>query len=222
MFIMTRVFVQLSTFALVAMLVYGASAQDTRKGECSGAAVLGSAEAVTDGERVTFHVEPRVGEVDRSLEYHWNVRDGRIVDGQGTPVIVVSTSGVGSGGSVSATVDFSTRECRNVSTSQPVYVRRKGPRTSADAFWEWLWFNGAKLQFAERSQNADLAAEIRTRLNEVDPDLTLELGSLGDDGKREIIIGHRSKPSDSKQVIDFVARAPNFVIFNVRFKNSFN
>jgi hypothetical protein len=206
---------------LIAALVDGISAQDNVKVECPGTRVLSSAEAVTEGERVTFHVELVGGNVDRSkLEYNWTVNHARILGGQGTPVITVSTAGEGARGSITATVDINPyRDCCWV-TSQTVYVRRNGERTNADLFWEWLWFNGGKLQYAELAENAELRIEIRERLDQIDPNLTLELGPKGDGGKREIIVGHKNKPSESKEVIEFVARAPNLVVFNIVFRSS--
>jgi hypothetical protein len=216
-----HIFFDLQLAVLLTVFACVVSAQDNPRVDCPGTNVLASDEAVTDGDKVTFHVELIGGNVDRSkLEYDWHVDRGRIVSGQGKPVIVVSTSGAGSGGSVTAMVDISPyRECCWV-TSQTVYVRRKGTRTNADSFWEWLWFNGARVQFADLEDSSVIETEIRERLDQIDPNLTLTLGSRNGAGKRELIIGWAAKSYDSKAVNDFVARAPNFVIFNIIFKNT--
>lgn len=218
---MKHIFFNLPILALIAVFVCGVSAQNNAKLECPGTLVLSSADAVTDGEMVTFHVERMGGNIDVGLlEYNWTLDRGRIVSGQGTPVVIVGSSGVGAAGSVTATVEITpSRECSCV-TSQTSYVRRKGPPTNADMFWEWLWFNGANPQFSELSENADIAKEVRERLDQVDPNLTLELGTREDGGKREIIVGHKGNPYDSKAVTEFVARAPNLVIANIVFMNS--
>jgi len=216
-----RIFFHIQLFVLIAVLAFVVSAQDNPRVDCPGTNVLASDEAVTDGDKVTFHVELIGGTADRStLEYNWNVDQGRIVSGQGTPVIVVSTSGVGSAGSVTATIDISPyRECC-WATSQTVYVRRKGTRTNADIFWEWLWFNGARVKYADVEDSSVIETEIRERLDQIDPNLTLTLGPRNGEGKRELIVGWAGKPYDTKAVAEFVARAPNLVIFNIVFKNT--
>ncbi len=104
---MKFIFLKFQTVALIAVFAWVVSAQDDPRVECPGTRVLVSDEAVTDGDNVTFHVELTNGNVDRgTLEYNWIVDRGRIVSGQGTPVIVVRTSGMGSIGSVTATVDI--------------------------------------------------------------------------------------------------------------------
>jgi hypothetical protein len=208
-------------FGVIGMFESAVSGQEKSRVECPATRVIASAPAVTDGDKVSFQVELTGGNVDRSrLEYHWIVNAGRIVSGQGTPVVFVSTSGEGSVGSVAATIDISPyRDCEWFS-GESIYVRRKGPRTNADMFWEWMWFNGAKVQYAEVPENADIEREIRERLDQIDPRLTLEIGPRGKDGKRDLIVGYSGKNYDSKAVAEFIARAPNSVIFNLVFKNS--
>lgn len=211
---------RLLSLAVIAILSASAYPQETTKIECPGTRVIASAEAVTERDKVSFQLELIGGNVDRSkLEYNWTVKHGRIISGQGTPVIFVSTAGRGSDGSVTATIDVSPyRDCEWV-TSESVYIRRKGERTKADAFWEWIWFNWAKVQYAELAENAGINKEIRERLDEIDPNLNLEIGPKNDKGKRDLIVGYSGKPYNSKAVSEFVARAPNSLIFGLVFKN---
>jgi hypothetical protein len=206
---------------IAALSVCIVNGQNKPRLDCPGVRLLASDEAVTEGDKVTFHVELMGGNIDRSeLNYEWQLAHGkgRILSGQGTQVIVVSTSGVGSTGSVTATANIY-HEC-DLTTSETVYVRRSGERTKADEFWEWLWINGARVQFADIDETAAMQAEIRERLVGVDPHLTVDIGSRSDDGKREIIVGWVSKPYNSKAVTEFVSRAPNFLIYKIVFQNS--
>lgn len=210
-----------SILAAVGVLGFSAFAQDHAKLQCPATRVIASANAVTDGDEVTFQVELTGGNVDRSkLEYHWTVDRGKIVSGQGSPVVFVSTSGEGSAGSVTATVDISPyRDCCWVA-SESVYVRRKGQRTNADLFWEWMWFNGAQVQYADLPENSSIQTDIREWLDQIDPNLTLDIGPKGEGGKRDLIVGYMGETYDSKAVADFVARAPNKIVHKIVFKNT--
>ena len=136
----------LLSLAVIVILSPSAYSQESSRIECPGTRIISSAEAVTEGEKLSFQLELIGGNVDRNkLEYNWTSKNGRIVSGQGTPVIFVSTSGQGTYGSITATVNVSPyRDCEWF-TSESVYVRRKGERSKADIFWVWIWFNWAKV-----------------------------------------------------------------------------
>ena len=189
--------------------------------ECPAVHLLASDEAVTEGDRVTFHVELTGGNIDRDeLTYDWKLAHGagKILSGQGTPVVVVNTRGLGKTGSVTATA-FIYHAC-DLTTSETVYVRRSGERTKVDECWEWLWFNGARVQYANLEETAVIQAEIRDRLDAIDPNLTVELGPRNTEAKREIILGWAGKPYNSRAVTEFASHAPDFLIFKFVFKDA--
>jgi hypothetical protein len=219
---MKNAFAIFLTFAFLGIFLIGSvSAQEKSRVECPKARVTTSSDFVTESETITFRVELVGGNVDRNaLEFESDTDAGRIASGQGTPVIIVRTAGDGSHGSITAKVDINAyRECSQTKYAS-VYVRRKGTRTNADLFWEFLWIAGAKAQFVDVSDISDIEKEIRVRLDQIDPSLTVELGPKDEDGKREIIVGHNGKPYDSKAVSEFVARAPKSIIADVVFKKT--
>ena len=201
---------------LIAAFVWTAKSQD----KCFEGKILSSADVVTEGEKVTFYVELTGGNVDsRDIGYDWDLKGGRIVSGEETPVIVASTAGQGAYGTLTASIEISSAKCYGTAT-RSVYVRRKGPQSNADKFWEWLWLNGARVQFADVDETFAIESEIRQRLDEIDPKLTLKLGPKNDQGIRDLLVGYSGKPYDSKAVTEFVARAPHIVAFRMVFENT--
>lgn len=61
---------------------------------CPTISVTGPSSVVQPGETMTFTVNVSDVDLDK-IEYQWSVDKGTIMEGQGTPVIVVETSGLG-------------------------------------------------------------------------------------------------------------------------------
>jgi hypothetical protein len=190
--------------------------------ECPGTSVIASSERVVDGDTVTFQYEIAGGKnIDRGLlKYIWYVDRGRIAAGQGTPVILVDTSGQGPAGSLTATTQVSSpyEGCEWI-TSANVRVRRKGPLTKAEVFWEWFLDNGERyygfLQ-SKGKEHTEILEDFAAELRKVDSDLTYKL--VPDEKEKDsyqLLIGYSGKEDKSKIVKDLVDRAPIHSGFNV-------
>lgn len=204
-------------FLLIAMLSLSATeavAQRNPPGtECPASQVIASAENVTDGEEVTFHVELWGGNVERSLlRYNWTIDRGRIVSGQGSPVIIVDTTGHGTAGSVIATVDIAPYPDCEWNSSELVRVRRKGKLTKADLFWDWFFQNSSRFSNYDSPYNKNVTEtfeDLTQRLSEVDTNLTFKIMPRTQFAQsRKLTIGYAGKSYNAKVVNSFIARAP--------------
>ena len=175
--------------------------------------MIASAPRVVDGETVTFHFEMAHGNVDKSLlKYNWMIERGRIVSGQGTPVVIVDTTGAGPAGSVTATIEIGGPypECCWL-TSETVRVRRKGQLSKPDVFWEWFVENTDRIRYYDSPYikgETEILDELSERLREVDPKLTFKILAAEPYGNaRKIVIGY-SLRSSRKVLDDLISRAP--------------
>lgn len=208
----------LLTLSLIGLSTSGSLAQRPPGLECPATDVWVSENTVTDGDKVTFHANLTGGNVDRNLlRYFWSIDRGKIVGGQGTAVIVVDTTGTGPAGSITATMDIEPyRDCCWV-TFETVFVRRNGPLTKADVFWDWFRTNASELYYNESSENAILD-KLRFELQKADPNLTFEIGPKQND-KRDFTLNHSNNKTGQKILKDFTARAPEISSFNIRIAN---
>ncbi len=209
----------LLTLSLIGLFTSGSLAQrPPGLPECPAVDVLVSEGTVTDGDKVTFHVNLTGGSVDRTLlKYFWQIDRGKIVEGQGTPVIVVDTTGTATSGSIMATIDIEPyRECC-WAMSESVFVRRTGPLTKADVFWEWFRTNASELYYNESAENPILD-KLRHELQKADPNLTFKIGPKQND-KRDFTLNHSNKKTGQKILKDFIARAPEIYSFNILIAN---
>lgn len=72
---------------------------------CPELSVLAPASPVQAGETMTFVAYISGGSAD-TLTFHWTVSKGKIIEGQGSPIIKVMTDAKMAGATVEATVDF--------------------------------------------------------------------------------------------------------------------
>lgn len=201
--------------ALLAILAGSAFAQRNPPGtQCGATRLIASAERVVDGEMVSFQLEMHGGNIDRSLLlYQWVVDRGRIVSGQGTPVIIVDTAGQGPAGVVTATIGIGGPypDCC-WTTSESTRVRRKGELTKADVFWEWFFENNYRFYSYDspyRKNEPETLEDLTERLAEVDPKLTFKiLPGEKNGGPRKLVFGYTGNRKKDKVVDDFIARAP--------------
>lgn len=202
----------ISAAFVIVLSVYGATAQRGWPDvECPDSQVISSNERVTDGDLVTFTSKLTGGTVDYSiLKYLWTISRGRIVSGKESPTLVVDTTGVGPAGTVTATIQIAPYpDCEWV-TSETVWVRRPGPPTKADEFWEWFAFNMDSIQYDDKPDNAGVLAILAAKLREADPKLTYEIlpRRVTGYGPRKILFGYSGKIKDEKAIAAFIARAP--------------
>ena len=220
---------------LVVVLVFSAAAsvsfsQITRPKnnlECPRIDVLSSSFSVDDGDMVTFQFEVSGGNIDlTNLDYYWLVDRGKIIDGQGTRVIRVDTAELGSAGSLTVTGQVRFRHewadgiCPQ-SESETVRVRRRGPQTEADIFWDWFYENERRLYYDEEPGNKGFENEVRAELAKVDAKLRFYVGDKKPRvTKRDLLIGFIGRSQDplaANAIVDaFVKRAPVLAYFEVR------
>jgi hypothetical protein len=201
--------------AVLSVLVGSSFAQRNPAGtQCPGTRVIASSERVVDGESVSFQLEILGGNLDRSLlQYQWYVERGRIVSGQGTPVIIVDTTGQGPAGSVTATVAIGGPypDCC-LTTSESSRVRRKGELTKADIFWEWFFETNDRFYSFDspyKKNEPENFEDLTARLREVDSKLTFKILAIEKTGgPRKLMFGYAGNPKKDKVVDDLIARAP--------------
>lgn len=88
---MKRIIFSATIILTFCLFVFG---QTENNPNCPEIKVTGPASVVQPGETMTFTVI--VGDLDwEKLEYDWSVDKGTIIEGQGMPVITVSTEGLG-------------------------------------------------------------------------------------------------------------------------------
>lgn len=73
---------------------------------CPEIFVSASASSVQAGETIIFTANVSDGSSDADVAYNWTISDGKIVEGQGTPVVRVVTNSKMSGRNVKATVNL--------------------------------------------------------------------------------------------------------------------
>lgn len=178
--------------------------------ECPASQVISSNERVTDGDLVTFTSKLTGGTVDYSiLKYRWSISRGRIVSGKESPTLVVDTTGLGPA-VVTAIIQIAPYpDCEWV-TSESVWVRRPGPLTKADEFWEWFVHNSNSIQYDDKPDNAGVMEIFAAKLRKADPKLTYEIlpRRVTGYGPRTIILGYSGKKWDKEALEAFIARAP--------------
>ncbi|MFL6375664.1 MAG: hypothetical protein ACJ73D_13435, partial [Pyrinomonadaceae bacterium] len=172
---------------------------------------LASSERVVEGERVTFQYDLTGGNIDRSLiKYYWYVYPGGTIEGQGTPVIVLDTSGLGRTGWAIAQVMVHTPyddRCESSGPTKSVRVLRNS-QLKADLFWDWFVDN-ADHSYAEQMARPEGLEDLAAHLRQVDPDLTYQLLPIPNDKDSEhLIIGYSGKEDKSKIVKDLVDSVP--------------
>src|SRR5687767_4198971 len=94
------------------------------RGQCPQFSITALSDYVQEGQPITYSVKAAGGPRNAQATYNWTVSDGTISSGQGTSVITVDTTGIGSF-SVTATVVAGgyPRQC-STTTSWTVAVKR--------------------------------------------------------------------------------------------------
>lgn len=101
---------------------------------CPTISVTGPSTTTEPGGTMTFTANVSGGS-QSSVTYNWSVSNGRIVEGQGTPTITVSTEGL-SDTTITATVDIGGTDCNctDLSDSETGVVSRPPTPTLQDEF----------------------------------------------------------------------------------------